>query len=284
MTLKLFELVGTDVGRPFSPFCWRTRMALAHKGLSAETIPWCFTEKDAIAPHKSEKVPVLLDGENSVADSWAIANYLEDRYPDRPSLFGGPGGRAMGRMINWWGDIAVVGGMFPLIVADIPPHLKPVDAAYFRKSREARFGKPLEEVMAGRDKAVEGFRRALDPMRLTLEDATLSRRRCAELCRLHRVRPVPVGARGQPVPAARRGRSGPCVAGKIARCVRRLGAQIARLSGVAEVRPSESLPSATAAPAGRGRARARQRWRRDRSRRGSRWRVRWRLRTDRHSP
>jgi glutathione S-transferase len=169
MTLKLFELVGTDVGRPFSPFCWRTRMALAHKGLSAETIPWCFTEKDAIAPHKSEKVPVLLDGENSIVDSWAIANYLEDRYPDRPSLFGGPGGRAMGRMINWWGDIAVVGGMFPLIVADIPGHLKPVDAAYFRKSREARFGKPLEEVVAGRDKAVEGFRRALDPMRLTLK-------------------------------------------------------------------------------------------------------------------
>jgi len=169
MTLKLFELVGADIGRPFSPFCWRTRMALAHKGLSAEPIPWCFTEKDAIAPHKSEKVPVLLDGENSVADSWAIANYLEDRYPDRPSLFGGPGGRAMGRMINWWGDIAVVGGMFPLIVADIPGHLKPVDAAYFRKSREARFGKPLEEVMAGRDKAVEGFRRALDPMRLTLK-------------------------------------------------------------------------------------------------------------------
>ncbi len=169
MTLKLFELVGTDVGRPFSPFCWRTRMALAHKGLSAESIPWCFTEKDAIAPHKSEKVPVLLDGENSVADSWAIANYLEDRYPDRPSLFGGDGGRAMGRMINWWGDIAVVGGMFPLIVADIPAHLKPVDAAYFRASREARFGKPLEEVVAGRDKAVEGFRRALDPMRLTLK-------------------------------------------------------------------------------------------------------------------
>jgi len=169
MTLKLFELVGTDIGRPFSPFCWRTRMALAHKGLSAETIPWCFTEKDAIAPHKSEKVPVLLDGANSVADSWAIANYLEDRYPDRPSLFGGPGGRAMGRMINWWGDIAVVGGMFPLIVADIPAHLKPVDATYFRASREARFGKPLEEVVAGRDKAVEGFRRALDPMRLTLK-------------------------------------------------------------------------------------------------------------------
>jgi glutathione S-transferase len=169
MSLKLYELVGSDETRPFSPFCWRTRMALAHKGLSAQTIPWCFTDKDAIAPHQSEKVPVLIDGESSVADSWAIANYLEDTYPDRPSLFGGVGGRAMGRMMNWWGDIAVVGGMFPLIVADIPGHLKPADAAYFRKTREARFGKPLEEVMAGRDKSVEGFRRALDPMRLTLK-------------------------------------------------------------------------------------------------------------------
>jgi glutathione S-transferase len=168
MSLKLFELVGTDEARPFSPYCWRARMALAHKGLSADTIPWCFTDKVAIAPHQSEKVPVLLDGETSVADSWAIANYLEDRYPDRPSLFGGEGGRAIGRMINWWGDVTIVGGVFPLIVADIPGHLKPVDAAYFRKSREARFGKPLEEVAATRDQAVAGFRKTLDPMRLTL--------------------------------------------------------------------------------------------------------------------
>jgi glutathione S-transferase len=168
MSLKLFELVGTDAARPFSPFCWRTRMALAHKGLGAGSIPWCFTEKQAIAPHRSEKVPVLIDGETSVADPWAIANYLEDNYPERPSLFGGEGGRAAGRMINWWGDVTVVGGMFPLIVADIPAHLKPVDAAYFRQSREARFGKPLEEVVAARDTSVDGFRRALDPLRLTL--------------------------------------------------------------------------------------------------------------------
>ena len=77
----------------------------------------------------------------------------------------------MARMINWWGDIAVVGGMFPLIVADIPPHLKPwtLRGLFPPDSREARFGKPLEEVVAGRDKTVEGFRRALDPMRLTLK-------------------------------------------------------------------------------------------------------------------
>jgi glutathione S-transferase len=168
MTLKLFELVGADPMRPFSPYCWRTRMALAHKGLAAETIPWCFTEKQTIAPHQSDKVPVLLDGETSVSDSWKIANYLEDTYLERPSLFGGEGGRAMGRMINWWGDVVIVGGIFPLIAADILEHLKPEDASYFRSSREARLGKSLETAKAERDKAVEGFRRTLDPMRLTL--------------------------------------------------------------------------------------------------------------------
>lgn len=169
MALQLFELVGTDEDRPFSPYCWRTRMALAHKGLDITSIPWRFTEREAITRHKSEKVPVLIDGEHTVSDSWAIANYLEDTYPDRPSLFGGEGGRAMGRMINWWGDTVVIGGMFPFIVADIHGHLRPVDQAYFRQTREARFGKTLEEVASTRDKGVEAFRKSLDPMRLTLK-------------------------------------------------------------------------------------------------------------------
>ncbi len=169
MNLKLYELVGTDDTRPFSPFCWRTRMALAHKGLAADSIPWRFTEKAAIARHGSEKVPVLLHGDKPVVDSWAIANYLEDEFADSPSLFGGEGGRAVMRMLNWWGDITVVGGIFPLIVADIPAQLAPVDAEYFRSSREARFGKPLEEVAAVRDKGVIAFRKSLDPLRLTLK-------------------------------------------------------------------------------------------------------------------
>lgn len=166
---KLFELCGTETERVFSPYCWRTRMALAHKDLEAETIPWRFSEKDAIAPHQSDKVPVFLDGETSVADSWAIANYLEDTYADRPSLFGGEGGRAMGRMLNWWGDTVVLGGIFPMIAADIHGLLRPADQTYFRKTREARLGKTLEEAAANRDQAVEGFRNTLNPMRLTLK-------------------------------------------------------------------------------------------------------------------
>jgi glutathione S-transferase len=97
-----------------------------------------------------------------------IANYLEDHFPDRPSLFGGDGGRATGRLINSWGDVVVNGGMFPLIVSDIPAHLGPVDADYFRASREARLGRKLEEVAAERDRSVIAFRKSLEPMRVTL--------------------------------------------------------------------------------------------------------------------
>lgn len=167
MALKLFELCGSDPARVFSPYCWRVRMALAHKGLEAETIPWRFTEKDAIAPHRSDKVPVFVDGETSVSDSWAIANYLEDNYADRPSLFGGEGGRAMARMLNSWGDL-LAASITPFVVADVHGHLGPVDQDYFRKTREARFGKKLEDVVADRDARVDALRKSLDPLRITL--------------------------------------------------------------------------------------------------------------------
>lgn len=167
MALKLFELCGTDPARVFSPYCWRIRMALAHKGLEAESIPWRFTDRDAIRPYQSEKVPVLLDGATSVADSWVIANYLEDKHPSKPTLFGGEGGRAMARMINSWGDL-MAASMASFLVADINAHLGATDQAYFRESREKRFGKKLEEVVADRDARVEAWRKTLDPLRITL--------------------------------------------------------------------------------------------------------------------
>jgi glutathione S-transferase len=169
MARQLFELVGTETERPFSPYCWRIRMALAHKELDSTSVPWRFTEHEAIAQHGSEKVPVLIDGAQTVSDSWAIANYLEDQYPERASLFGGAGGRAMARMLNAWGDVVVIGGMFPFLAADIHAHLRPADQAYFRQSREARLGKTLEEAAAQREEGVKAFRKTLDPMRLTLK-------------------------------------------------------------------------------------------------------------------
>ncbi len=166
--MQLYELVGADPERRFSPYCWRSRMALAHKGLEATCIPFRFTDKALIAGSGQGRVPVLVDDGEWISDSWTIACHLEDRYPDRPSLFGGAIGRAEARFINVWADATLVGGIFPLVVADIWPLLDPVDQGYFRETREARLGKTLEEASADRDQRVERFAKSLLPLRVTL--------------------------------------------------------------------------------------------------------------------
>lgn len=169
MSRKLYDLAGADPERRFSPYCWRTKLALAHKGLEVDTVPWRFTERDAIAFSGQARVPVLVDGDKVVFDSWTIANYLEDTYPDRPSLFGGSGGRALARFVNTWADVAVHGAMIRLLVLDIHDHAHEKDRGYFRDSREKRLGMRLEEAVADRDQRVATFRQALEPMRQTLK-------------------------------------------------------------------------------------------------------------------
>ena len=74
MGMQLYDLAGADLERRFSPYCWRIKLALMHKGLPFDTIPWRFTEKKAIAFSGQGRVPVLIDGDQVVFDSWKIAN------------------------------------------------------------------------------------------------------------------------------------------------------------------------------------------------------------------
>ena len=168
MTMKLFDLAGSESDRRFSPYCWRTKLALAHKGLNVETIPWRFTDSDAIAMSGQGRVPVLLDGNKVVSDSWTIAEYLEDTYPDRPSLFGGAEARRVTRFINSWADTILITALLRLLLTDIYAHLHEKDRRYFRESREKRFGMPLELVSADRDTRIVGFRQSLEPARTIL--------------------------------------------------------------------------------------------------------------------
>jgi len=166
MTIRMFDLCGAEPERRFSPFCWRSRLALAHKGLAVEAVAWKFTDREAIESLGAKTVPTIVDGEKVVTDSWAIAEYLDDTYPDRPILF--PNGRAEARFVKSWTEAVLTGGVAQLVLHDIYEHLDPVDQPYFRESREKRFGKTLEEVQAGREERVKGFRQALMPLRLTL--------------------------------------------------------------------------------------------------------------------
>ncbi len=165
--ITMFDLAGADPELRFSPYCWRTRFALAHKGLPVETVPWRFGDADAIGFSNQARVPVIRDGERAVADSWAIAEYLEELCPT-PTLFGGAAGRAHARFINAWADSVLVPGIATLIVRDLLDVVAETDRDYFRKSREERFGRTLEDVQAGRDDRVAAFRASLTPLRLAL--------------------------------------------------------------------------------------------------------------------
>jgi glutathione S-transferase len=163
----LFDLAAGD-GRRFSPHCWRTRLALAHKNLPYEAQPIRFTEIASIADGKQKTVPVLDDNGKIIGDSWAIAEYLEETYPDRPSLFGGPSGRALTLFIQDWAIATLQLGLLNLIVLDIWQSLSPEDKDYFRSSREKRLGRSLEEVQARREDRLPTFQKSLQPLRMLL--------------------------------------------------------------------------------------------------------------------
>lgn len=167
MTLSLYDLAGNDEQRRFSPYCWRTRLALAHKGLAVETIPWRFTDKEAIAPSGQTKVPVLVDDGEWIADSWTIAIHLERKYPDRPSLFAGAQG--LTKVYNSLAD-GLVPSIFPFVALDIMSVIHDKDVEYFRKSREEWVGKSLEDFVADRSSRIQGFRATLASLRTVVSD------------------------------------------------------------------------------------------------------------------
>ncbi|MEI8700122.1 MAG: glutathione S-transferase family protein [Mesorhizobium sp.] len=168
MTILLYDLVGRDAARPFSPHCWKTAMALAHKGLDVSTVPTRFLEVPAVEGGVSKLVPVIRDGQKVVADSFAIALYLDEAYPERPTLFSGDGGKAMARFIERWSQLTIHPYVTTAAIMDLHAMQDEANAAYFRQNREQRFGKRLEEVMAARDAGLDAFRASLEPLRSTL--------------------------------------------------------------------------------------------------------------------
>lgn len=168
MTIRMYDLAGADPARRFSPYCWRTRMALKHKQLEVDCIPWRFTEKEVIAPYYTQPphlVPVLLDGDVSVTDSWKIAEYLEEAYPGKPGLFEGEAGKLQARFLKHWTETQLTMPVARMVVLDIYNCAAEKDKAYFRESREKRFGMTLEAAVADREDTRADFAKVLMPLR-----------------------------------------------------------------------------------------------------------------------
>lgn len=169
MSRKLYSLCGADRTRPFSPHVWKTKMSLAHKGLDFDVVPIGFTEIPGIENGATTLVPLLRDGERLVKDSFDIALYLEETYPDRPPLFVGEGAKATARFVEGWSQTTLHPAIARIIIKDIHDSLDPVDQAYFRQSREKRFGTSLEAVAEGGPAALATFAEKLEPLRHMLK-------------------------------------------------------------------------------------------------------------------
>lgn len=167
MSRVLFDLAAAD-GRRFSPHCWRSTMALAHKGLDCESRATLFTGIGAIG-EGFRTLPVLEDDGRQIGDSWAIAEHLESRYPDRPALFGGESGRSLALFVQQWTVAQMQMPIFRMIVADVHAALDPADQGYFRASREERLGRPLEAVQSERERELPAFRAGLAPLRAVVQ-------------------------------------------------------------------------------------------------------------------
>jgi glutathione S-transferase len=75
-----------------SPYAWRVWLALEHKGIPYHRKTLSFDAGDlktaefgALNPRR--RVPVLVDDDFTLAESAAIVEYIEDRWPSGPALF-----------------------------------------------------------------------------------------------------------------------------------------------------------------------------------------------------
>jgi glutathione S-transferase len=166
--ITLYDLLFDKDLRP-SPFCWRVKLAMKHKGLTWRDEPCGFTDKQKIAFANSQTYPVIHDATQVVKDSWAIVQHLDAAYPDQPLM----PDRSYAQFVNGWADTLVNVAIFPIIVGDLFDRVRLQDRDYMLESRGKRLG--TTDFAGFQDRAREKggvavFRNALEPARRVLKE------------------------------------------------------------------------------------------------------------------
>jgi glutathione S-transferase len=166
--IQLYDLATKYPNIRFSPFCWRIKYALAHKELSWEEIPIrALTEKNLLPTPNEGKVPVLVDDDQVVFDSWDIAIYLEEKYPNQ-LLFDSSESRAQSLFVKNWTEAVLHILVSRMGILDFYETQTKDDQKVFRETRESRFGVVLEDWGSDPQGARVDFLKALEPLRQTL--------------------------------------------------------------------------------------------------------------------
>ncbi|KAI8150169.1 hypothetical protein BJV82DRAFT_586109 [Fennellomyces sp. T-0311] len=134
----------------WSPNTSKTRYALNYKGIPYKVIWLTYPEVRSEIPKitKSDRAPTvpvivdLLHGDKVIQDSWKIAKYLEEAYPNTPSLFNSNAGVHL-FFHNYLTDnlLWVIVRLTVLSLMDKTDE----DKDYFRRTREDFLGMTLEE-------------------------------------------------------------------------------------------------------------------------------------------
>jgi glutathione S-transferase len=92
-----------------SHYCEKVRLILDYKGLEYRTVEVTpgVGQLDLFRLSGQRQVPVLKDGATVIADSTAIALYLEEHYPDQPILPSDPQQRALCLLMEEWADESI---------------------------------------------------------------------------------------------------------------------------------------------------------------------------------
>jgi glutathione S-transferase len=136
---------------PFSTNVERVALALAHKGLEAESV-WVDPNdrSEVVRVSGQELVPVLVDGDHVVADSTAILEYLDERIPERPLYPADPARRTELRLfVDWFNQ---VWKRPPNLIVDEEAKAEPDPVRIAELEGLIGGALPLfEELLAGRD-------------------------------------------------------------------------------------------------------------------------------------
>ena len=148
--IKFFDLALSH-GATISPFVWATKYAIAHKGLDMEVVPGGFTGIMERTGGQSERLPAIVDDGEWVLDSWLIAEHLDRKYPDRPTLIGDPSVKMLTQFIETWLWQTAISPWMSCYIKNYRDWSVPEDHAYVTESRERMFGRKIEDIVVGRE-------------------------------------------------------------------------------------------------------------------------------------
>ena len=135
----------------FSTNVERVALALAHKGIEVESVWVDPADRSEVARVSGQElVPVLVDGDRVIADSTAILEHLEERYPERPLYPSDPARRTELRLfVDWFNQ---VWKRPPNLIVDEEAKTEPDRARIAELEGLIAGALPLfEELLAGRD-------------------------------------------------------------------------------------------------------------------------------------